>query len=129
MKDEMHLSVALGFTAAILLVLIILACAYHKRIVKMKRLNEHQSKRYTEEYVCREGQDSPDHIYTKLAEPVVTVERPESRRPLQTIFERESLRKAPILPPPRSSSERQVLPAHVKKEVSVSSHVFSVFRI
>ncbi|OQV18077.1 hypothetical protein BV898_07848 [Hypsibius exemplaris] len=117
MKDKMHLGLALGFTAAIMLFFIILAAAYHKRIIKIKQMNEERSKLHTREAVTQAGDDSPDLVYTRLPEPVVQVVRPQSARaPLKTIFHRADLENSS-----RRAHQSKRSSPHVLHKVSFKS--------
>ncbi|GAU98309.1 hypothetical protein RvY_09473 [Ramazzottius varieornatus] len=122
-KDEMHLGLALGFTAAAVCILIIIACVYHKRIRKQKKENELRAKLYTHQSFKDDGDDLPDHIYSQLPDPEVKIARTGTRKPLQTIYVKTSDKK-PELPPRRSpgwqpqKSERDSAVPSSKKEVS-----------
>ena len=117
----MHLGLALGFTAAAVFIFIIIACVYHKRIVKSKRENELQAKLYTHHSFKNDGEDLPDHIYSQLPDPEVNITRLATRKPLETIFVRSG--NKPELPPRRSpgvpvTGRESAVPSS-RKEVSV----------
>ncbi|XP_055335145.1 uncharacterized protein LOC129586136 isoform X2 [Paramacrobiotus metropolitanus] len=101
-RDDVHLGVALGFTAAALVVLAIIGAIYHKRITKFKRRNEYAAKAWTRNTLA--GATSPDHVYQSMPVGHGNPHAPlnYNRQPLRTIY----IAGGPAGPelPPRSPS-------------------------
>lgn len=105
LKDDLHLGVALGFAAVMLLVFFVIGAIYHKRITKVKRRHEYESRMYTVTAMAHDGRSSPDHVYQSVPKfgQTQTFVRPVDRKPLQTVYVDGNLNKPDL--PPRSSPD------------------------